>query len=152
MANTLLVGLLQPFLIPTHVSYDICMDFIVALPPSNQFTVILVVIDRLSKFAHFIPLKTNFNNNSVANAFINHIVKIHGVSKSIISDRDKVFISQFWKQLFKLQGTALNMSSSYHAQTDGQSEVRNKTLEMYLKCFCFQNPKNWLQFLPWAQS
>lgn len=113
------------------------MDFIVALPPSNQFTVILVVIDRLSKFAHFIPLKTNFNNNSVANAFINHIVKIHGVSKSIISDRDKVFISQFWKQLFKLQGTALNMSSSYHAQTDGQSEVRNKTLEMYLKCFCF---------------
>ena len=111
----------------------------------------MVVVDRLSKFAHFIPLRTDFNSKQVAEAFISNVVKLHGIPKSIVSDRDKIFLSSFWQQLFKLQGTTLKMSSSYHPQTDGQSEVVNKTLEMYLRCFVFENPKAWTNFLPWAQ-
>ena len=73
--------------------------------------------------------------------FINNIVKIHGFPKSILPDRDKVFISSFLQQLFKSQGTILSMSSSYHPQSDGQTENLNKTLEMYLRCFVFEHPK-----------
>ena len=127
------------------------MDFITGLPHSNAFTIIMVVVDRLSKFAHFLPLKADYNSKKVAELFIANIVKLHGIPRSIVSDRDKVFISQFWQQLFKQQGTTLAMSSAYHPQTDGQSEVLNKTLEMYLRCFCFSNPKKWLQILPWAE-
>ena len=72
------------------------MDFITALPPANIYTVIMVVVDLLSKFAHFIPLKNDYTNKKVAEAFINHVVKLHGFPKSIVSDRHKVFISHFW--------------------------------------------------------
>ncbi|XP_057746886.1 uncharacterized protein LOC130966135 [Arachis stenosperma] len=144
-------GLLQPLPIPHQVWDDICMDFITSLPPSHGYSVIMVVIDRLTKFAHFIALRRDFDSKTVSDAFIKHIVKLHGFPKSIVSDRDKVFISKFWQQLFHAQGTTLAMSSAYHPQTDGQSEVLNKTLEMYLRCFCFENPKRWLDMLPWAQ-
>jgi len=106
------------------------MDFITSLPPTQGYSVIVVVIDRLTKFAHFLPLKPDFNARYVAKVFVNNIVKLHGFSKSIVSDRDKVFISRFWQQLFKMQGTTLAMSSAYHREMNGQSEVLNKTLEM----------------------
>jgi hypothetical protein len=70
-------------------------------------------VDRLTKFGHFIPLKSDFDSRSVAEAFMQHIVKLHGVPKSIVSDRDKVFTSKFWQHLFKLQGTTLAMRSAY---------------------------------------
>ena len=130
---------------------DIALDFVTGLPPSFGYSVIMVVVDRLSKFGHFIPMKSYYNNRLVAEAFVANIVKLHGIPKSIVSDRDKVFISSFWQQLFKLQGTTLAMSSSYHPQTDGRSEVLNKTLEMYLRCSCFDNPKSWFKHFPWAQ-
>jgi len=97
----------------------------------------MVVIDRLSKLAHFIPLKPNFNIKIVVEAFIQNIVKLYWFPKMIVSDRDQVFISNFWKQLFKAQGTNLAMSFAYHPQSDGQIENLNKTLEMYLRCFVF---------------
>lgn len=144
-------GLLQPLPIPNMIWDEIAMDFITNLPLSHGYSNIMVVVDRLSKFVHFIPLKPGFNSKIVAEAFIHNIVKLYGFPKSIVSDRDRVFISSFWKQMFKSQGTNLAMSSSYHPQSDGQTENLNKRLEMYLRCFVFVHPKNWLEMLPWAQ-
>ncbi|PNX96484.1 Ty3/gypsy retrotransposon protein [Trifolium pratense] len=149
--NTLPAGLLQPLPIPSQVWEDVAMDFITGLPSSQGYTTILVVIDRLTKYAHFIPLKTDYSSKIVAEAVMDNIVKLHGMPKSIVSDRDKVFTSSFWQQLFKLQGTTLAMSSAYHPQSDGQSEVLNKTLELFLRCFTFDNPKSWCKALSWSE-
>ncbi|KAJ1399119.1 Ribonuclease H-like superfamily [Sesbania bispinosa] len=80
--------------------------------------------DKLSKFGHFIALKADFNSKSVAEAFINHVAKIHGFPRTIVSDRDRVLIGSFWQHLFKAQGTTLEMSSTYHPQSDGQTEAK----------------------------
>lgn len=96
------------------------------------------------------PIKTDYTNKTVAGAFMNNVVKLYGLLKSIVLDKDKVFTSKLWQQLFVLQGTTLSMSSSYHPQTDGQSEVVNKCLEM-LRCFSFNNPKGRAKALAWAE-
>ncbi|XP_028758775.1 uncharacterized protein LOC114717745 [Neltuma alba] len=144
-------GLLSPLPIPDQVWDDIAMDFITALPLVRGHSVIFVVIDRLSKYAHFMPLKHSYNSQHVAKAFIHSVVKLHGFPKTIVSDRDKVFLSAFWCHLTTLHGTKLNMSSAYHPQSDGQSEALNKCLEMYLRCFVFDCPRHWLDYLPWAE-
>ena len=135
--------LLQPLPIPMQIWEDLAMDFITGLPPSNGFTVILVVIDRLSKYAHFFTLKFDYNSKQVAEVFVKNIVKLHDFPKSIVSDRDKAFTSQFWQQMFKLNGTTINLTTTYHPQLDGQSEALNKCLEMYLRCFTHDSPKEW---------
>lgn len=144
-------GLLQPLQIPHAIWEDVALDFIVGLPSSRGYTVIFVVVDRLSKYSHFVPMRSNFSAYSVAEAFVQHIVRLHDIPKSIVSDRDKVFTGTFWNHLFKLQGTTLAMSLAYHPQTDGQSEVLNRCLEMYLRCFVFDCPSTWVSFLPWAE-
>lgn len=105
------------------------MDFIEGLLLLNGSSVIMVVIDRLTKYAHFVALKHPYTAITVAKAFIANVVRLHGIPTSIVSDQDKVFISSFWQTLFQLHGTKLCMSSSYHPQTDGQTEVVNCTLE-----------------------
>lgn len=111
----------------------------------------MVVVDRLSKYGHFMALKSDYSSKSVAEVFMSNVVKLHGMPKSIVSDRDKVFTSRFWQHLFQLQGTTLVMSSAYHPQSDGQAEALNKCLEMYLRCFTFNNPKQWYKSLSWAE-
>ena len=97
-----LVGLLRPLTIPKQVWSDVLMDFIEGLPPSNCHTVIMVVVDRLTKYVHFVPLKHPFTSKTVAKEFITYIVKLHGIPTSIVSDKDKIFVSSFWKNLFQL--------------------------------------------------
>jgi transposase InsO family protein len=142
-------GLLQPLPIPTQVWTDVSMDFIDGLPTSHEKDVILVVIDRLSKYAHFLPLSHPYTASTVAQIFLDQIFKLHGLPKSIVSDRDKVFTSNFWRDLFRLSGTDLLLSSTYHPQTDGQTEVMNRSLEGYLRSVV--GDRDWLRWLSLAE-
>jgi hypothetical protein len=119
------------------------MDFIDGLPPSYGRTTIFVVVDRLSKYGHFTPLK---------HPYTVVIFKLHGIPSSIVCDKDPVFTRIFWCELFHLHGTKFNFSSAYHPQTDGQTEVVNRTIEMYLRCFTSSSPKQWAKWLPWVDS
>jgi transposase InsO family protein len=149
--NTLPAGLLQPLPVPTRAWSDITMDFIDGLPKSEGYEVILVVVDRLTKYSHFIPLRRPYTAFSVATAFLDNVVKLHGVPASIVSDRDRVFTSTFWRQLFKVVGTKLSYSTAYHPQTDGQSERVNQCLEQYLRCAAHDSPTKWRKWLPMAE-
>lgn len=143
--------LLQPLPIPVQIWSEISMDFITPLPKSNCYEAVLVVADHLSKYSHFIPLKHPYTARSIAAVFVKEVVRLHGVLESILNDCDPLFVSVFWKELFKLQGTVLKMSSAYHPQTDGQTEVINRCLEAYLGCFVSEQPKSWSHWLSWAE-
>lgn len=145
------MGLLQPLPIPVNVWEDISMDFITHLPPSNGKSVIWVVIDRLTKYAHFLALPSHFSAATIAPIFLSEIYKLHGMPKTIVSDRDRVFISHFWRELFRLMGTTLAYTSAYHPQSDGQTEVTNHILETYLRCFVGDSPHLWAKFLHLAE-
>ena len=144
-------GLLQPLELPERVWEDLAMDFIVGLPNSHGMTCILVVIDRFTKYAHFGPLPTHYTASKVAELFSKIVIKLHGVPRTIVSDRDPIFTSTFWHKLFDCMGTKLKMSSAYHPQTDGQTEVTNCYLEQYLRAFTAENPKQWYKLLSWAE-
>ena len=127
------------------------MDFIEGFPKVEGKSVILTVVDRFSKFAHFIPLGHPYSASSVARAFFTDIVQLHGFPTSIVSNRDPIFTSTFWAELFRLAGVKLLLSSAFHPQTDGQSEVTNRTIAMYLRCLAGDRPRSWLQWLLWAE-
>lgn len=149
--HTKLPGKLHPLPIPPEAWHSVGMDFIEGLPISGRYDTILVVVDKFSKFGHFIPLKHPFTASTVAQLFFDNVFKLHSMPQVLISDRDKIFISQFWQQLFKLADTTLNLSSSYHPQTDGQTERLNQCLENYLRCFVHDNPKTWAKWLTLAE-
>jgi hypothetical protein len=130
---------------------DINMDFIEGLPRFHGKDAIMVVVDRLSKYAHFIALSHPYTALSIAQLFMDHIFKLHGMPKSIVSDRDPIFVSNFWQKLFKFEGVELNLSSSYHPQSDGQTEVVNRCLEAYLRCVCGDIQGEWAKWLPLAE-
>jgi hypothetical protein len=144
-------GLLQPLPLPQQVWEYISMDFIDQLPPTHNRSCIWVIVDRLTKFAHFIALPSSFTAASLAPIFITEIYRLHGAPKMIVSDRDRVFVRQLWRALFHHLGTSLAFSSSYHPQFDGQTKVLNRCLETYLRCFVSDEPRLWLHFLPLAE-
>lgn len=148
---TSLADLLQPLEIPERIWEQLTMDFIECLPKSNGVDTILVVVDRLSKAAHFMSLKHPFTAKTIAEVFVSEVVHLHGFPKSIVSDRDKIFLSNFWSELFQMQGTKLYRNTTYHPQSDGQSDGVNKCLEIYLFCFCSERPKKRKLWLNWVE-
>ena len=121
-------GLLQPLEAPYAPWSSISMDFIVKLPPSQGNDSVLVVVDRYTKLAHFIPCLETTTAPQFAEIFIRHIVKHHGLPRDIISDRGSIFMSSFWSTMCSKLGIVGNHSTSYHPQTDGQTERVNKPL------------------------
>ena len=127
------------------------MDFVDGLPPSGGKNCILVIVDRFSKYAHFIPMTHPFTALTVAKTFITNVYRLHGLPLSIVSDRDKVFTSQLWQELFRLAGVTLKMSSAYHPQTDGQTECVNQCMETFLRCFVSACLAKWLDWIYLAE-
>lgn len=119
--NVLYPGLLQPLAIPGRIWEEISMDFIDGLPNSKGNTSIWVIVDRLSKFPHFIPLTHPSTAQKLAKIYIDRIYKLHGLPKVILSDRDAIFTNLFWKNLFKCSKVQLSFTTSYHPKFDGQT-------------------------------
>jgi len=116
------LGLLEPLPIPSQAWETVSLDFIEGLPQSERYNAMLVVIDKFTKYAHFIPITHPFTALHIAQIYMNQVYKLYGLPKAIISERERVFTSVVWWQLFRLSDTKLLMSSSYHPQTDGQTE------------------------------
>jgi transposase InsO family protein len=144
-------GLLLPLPIPDHAWQVMTMDFIFGLPVSHKYNCIMVVVDKFSRYAHFLALAHPFTSLTVAKLYLSAIYKLHGLPSSIVSDRDPIFTSKLWQELFRLAGTKLCMSSAYHPQSDGQTERVNQCLEAYLRCFVHSCPKQWYSWLSLAE-
>ena len=135
------VGLLQNLPIPKNVLEHVTIDFIEGFPRSEEVDTILFVVDRLTKFRHFSTLRHPFMALTMVELYVKKVVRLHGFPTSIISDRDKIFMSIFWRELFRLQHTHLLRNTMFHPQNDGQSEIVNKAIETYLCCFVNEQPK-----------
>jgi hypothetical protein len=144
-------GTLQPLPVPTGPWHDISMDFVDGLPKSDGYNSIMVVVDRLTKVAHFVPLKHPYTAVQVATALWDNVIKLHGIPMTIISDRDSIFTSAIWRELLSTAGTKLLYSTAYHPQTDGQTERVNQCLEMYLRSAVQDSPRQWRRWLPAAE-
>uniref|UniRef100_A0A8C5M5A9 Gypsy retrotransposon integrase-like protein 1 n=1 Tax=Leptobrachium leishanense TaxID=445787 RepID=A0A8C5M5A9_9ANUR len=150
-SKSLPVGLLQPLPMPKRPWSHLSMDFIVDLPKSKRHTVVLTVVDRFSKMAHFVPLPKLPTAKELAVVFAREIVRIHGVPSEIVSDRGAQFVSRFWRVFCAEMGVRLAFSSAYHPQTNGAAERANQGLEQYIRCFTTQQQDNWSELLPWAE-
>ena len=123
------------------------MYFIIGLPKVQDKDSILVVVDKLTKYAHFFPISIHYKAPQIAKLFFKEIFRLHGLPKNIISDRDRKFLSLFWKEFFRLTRTDLTPSTSYHPQTDGQTEIINKWVEGYLRDYVTGQQNAWVKWL-----
>ncbi|WVZ52960.1 hypothetical protein U9M48_003958 [Paspalum notatum var. saurae] len=145
-------GLLQPLKVAEWKWEEITIDFIMGLPRTQKgYNSIWIVVDRLTKVAHFIPVNTTYSGAKLAELYISRIVCLHGVPKTIISDRGSQFTSRFWEQLHDSLDTKLRFSTAYHPQTDGQTERTNQILEDILRACTIQYGTSWDKCLPYAE-
>ncbi|WVZ48794.1 LOW QUALITY PROTEIN: hypothetical protein U9M48_000203 [Paspalum notatum var. saurae] len=144
-------GLRLPLPVPSSAWQIITMDFMEGLPRSSGKDCILVIVDKFTKYGHFVGLSHPFSAASVARVFFDSVYRLHGLPESIVSDRDKIFTSLFWQKLFKLAGVSLRLSSSYHPQSDGQTERVNQCLETFLRCYVHACPARWMDWLGLAE-
>jgi hypothetical protein len=150
-------GKLDSLPVPKGPWEDIAMDFITDLPPSKRrhgntvYDAILVIIDRFTKQAHYIPTRKTVDAGELAEIFIEHIIRHHGVPQSIVSDRGSVFTSNFWGALCYYLRIRRALSTAFHPQTDGQTERQNQTLEQYLRAYTNYQQDDWVSLLPLAE-
>lgn len=127
------------------------MDFVKVLPMSKGKSTILVVVDRLTEYGHFIALSHPFTELAVAKEYLIQIYNVHGIPKSIVSKRDRIFLSNFLQELFRHLGSKLQLSTTYHPQIDGQIEILNKCFEGYFRCMTSEKLSNWVTWLSLAE-
>ena len=145
------VGELHPIAIPTDRWEEVTMDFIPELPPSEGYNSILVVADRLSKWAHFIPTHTTITSLGTARLFLHNVWQHHGLPTRSLADRGSQFVAEFMKELYRLLGIKGVHSTAYHPQTDRQTERINQELEQFLRVFVSERQDNWHELLPLAE-
>jgi len=143
--------LLEPLEVPIRPWTAISMDFIVGLPKSDGYRKIWVIVDRFSKMAHFIPLRTEEHIKELALTFVKEIWRRHGLPESIVSDPDTRFTSKFWTSLMQLLQVKLNLSTSFHPVSDAQTARVNQTREQYLRSYCSYEQDDWVSLLPVAE-
>jgi IS30 family transposase len=145
-------GLLQHLKIPEWKWEEIGMDFIVGLPRTQaRYDSVWLIVDRLTKVAHFIPIKTTYSGAKLAELYMSRIMCLHVVPKKIVSDRGSQFTSKFWEKLHESMDTKRNFSSAYHPQTDGQTERTNQILEDILRACALKYGKSWDKSLSYAE-
>jgi hypothetical protein len=145
-------GLLQPLSILDWKWDDISMYFIVGLPlTARKFDSIWVIVDRLTKFTHFIPIHTKYWVEKYAEIYIARVLCLHGLLKTIIFDQGSQFVTRFWEQLHVSLGAHLIHSLTYHPQTDGQIERVKEILEDILRACVMEHQDSWDKNLPWAE-
>src|SRR5258708_14175772 len=145
------VGKLIPTKVPDRCWQVITIDMIGELPDWKGYNAILVVVDRLSKQNHTIPTVTSLDSAGVAQLFLEHVWHHHGLLEEVISDRRPTFISNFSHELAALLRVKLTPSTSYHPQTDGQTERMNQEIEAYLRVFVSHQQDDWADWLPLAE-
>ena len=140
-------GMLKPIPIPDKPFEVVTMDLITDLPTSNGYNAIYVIVDKLTKFAFFIPCTTKMNEKQTAKLFFDHLVNFVGLPRQIISDRDTRWRNEFWKEVCEYMGSKRALTTAYHPQADGQTEILNQTLEVALRAFTNFDRNNWSQLL-----
>ena len=145
-------GKLQPLPIPNWKWEEIGMDFVTGLPMTKDYKdMIWVIVDQLTKSAHFISVNQKDSSEKLAKIYVNKIISKHGVAKKIVPDQGSVFTSAFWKNLHKSLESQLDFSTAYHPQTGGQTERTNQILEDMLRACALDFGGSWNEHLPLAE-
>lgn len=144
-------GTLQPLPTPRRPWSHLAVDFVTGLPPSKGNTVILTVVDRFSKSAHFIPLPKLPSAKETALALFHHVFRLHGLPVDVVSDRGPQFTSRFWNAFCSLLGATASLTSGYRPQSNGQAERVNQDLETALRCVASAHPSSWVEHLDWIE-
>jgi len=144
-------GLLKPLKVPWRRWSSVSLDLITGLPLSQGFDALLVVVECLSKMAHYIPTTTTVDSKGIAKLFFDNVFRLHGIPDSVVSDRGTQFVSEFIRALTSLIGIKQKVSTAFHPQTDGQTERVNAIAEQYLRAYCNYQQDNWSELLTMAE-